>query len=160
MEPPRPQQPILLIEDSPEDVFTAKRNLLKSGLRNPIQVCETGEAALNYLYQRGEFADPNSAPAPGIILLDLNLPDIGGLEILLKIKQDPLFHSTPVIMMTSSIDERDFEECRQAGAHTYLVKPLDFLKLVKAIQDHRNLRFEMVFIGSSEYQEDIVREIS
>jgi two-component system, response regulator len=150
MPTPTPQQRILLIEDSPEDVVTAKRNLLQSGLRNPVEVCETGQLALDYIFQRGTFSQPDNAPVPGVILLDLDLPDMSGLEILSIIKQDITHRSIPVIIMTSSMDERDFEESRQAGAATYLSKPVDFQKFFHAIQQLQGFAFELMVFPSSE----------
>ena len=149
MEPLTPQQRILLVEDSPEDVVAAKRNLLHSGLRNPLQICETGQLALDYIFQRGGFSDPHLAPTPGVILLDLNLPDMSGLEILTILKQDPAYRSIPVIIMTSSVDERDFEEGRQAGADAYFPKPVDFQKFWQAIQDLQGFSFELMIYPTS-----------
>ena len=139
-----PQQRILLVEDSPEDVVTAKRNLLQSRLRNPVEVCETGQLALDYIFQRQSFSDPSLAPIPGVILLDLNLPDMSGLEILTILKQHPVHQLIPVIVMTSSLDERDFEESRQAGAATYLSKPVDFQNFFQAIQQLQGFCFELM----------------
>jgi len=149
-----PRQGILLIEDNPEDVVTAKRNLLKSGLRNPVHVCETGQCALDYLYQREAFSAPNLAPMPGVILLDLNLPDIEGLEILHILKQDPTFRSIPIIVLTSSPDERDFEKSARAGADTYLVKPVDFSNFFQALQHLTRFNFELRIFPKTEDKEE------
>lgn len=150
MQPPAPHQPILLIEDSPEDVVSTKRNLRKSGLRNPVQVCDTGQLALDYLYQRGSFSGQNLEPTPGVILLDLSLPDMEGLEILTTIKQERSLQAIPVIVMTSSHDVRDFEECLKAGADSYLTKPVEFLNFFQAIQRIKGFNFELVILPKTE----------
>src|SRR3954452_2334331 len=87
--PDSPNQPILLVEDSPEDFETTERAFRRSGLKNPIFRCADGDEALDFLYRRGRYSGPQQAPRPGVILLDLNLPGTDGREVLNEIKTDP-----------------------------------------------------------------------
>src|SRR3954454_21049656 len=87
--PDSPNQPILLVEDSPEDFETTERAFRRSGLKNPIYRCADGDEALDFLHRRGQYADPHKSPRPGVILLDLNLPGTDGREVLSDIKNDP-----------------------------------------------------------------------
>src|SRR5215208_4460697 len=114
-----PKQPILLVEDSPEDVETTRRAFQRSGLRNPVFHCSTGDEALDYLFRRGAYADPASSPRPGVILLDLNLPGTDGREVLEEIKRDGDLKQIPVVVLTTSSDDRDVTACYRAGANSY-----------------------------------------
>lgn len=128
-----PSKTILIVEDSDDDFFATERSFKKTGLTNPIQRCTNGDQALDYLYRRGEFADPKSAPRPGIILLDLNLPGTDGREVLRTIKDDKNLHKLPVIVLTTSDAEKDIESCYEAGANSYVKKPVDMEGFVMAI---------------------------
>ncbi|MBV9124993.1 MAG: response regulator, partial [Planctomycetes bacterium] len=107
----KPDHPILLVEDSPEDYEATVRVLRKSGLANPIFRCVDGDDALDFLHHRGAYADPARAPRPSIILLDLNLPGTDGREVLTDIKRDEHLKLIPVIVLTTSRDERDISSC-------------------------------------------------
>jgi len=109
-------QPILLVEDSPEDFEATQRAFRKSGLKNPLVRCEDGDQALDYLYRRGEYADPARSPRPGVVLLDLNLPGTDGRQVLSEIKGDERLRDIPVVVLTTSADERDITACYRAGA--------------------------------------------
>ena len=137
-------QTLLIVEDSPEDFEATRRALLKSGLHNGIIHCEDGDQALDYLLRRGEYADPTKSPRPGMILLDLNMPGTDGREVLAEIKRDPELRSIPVIVLTTSSDERDIEECYAAGANSYVQKPVGLEGLVDAIQRLHDYWFEIV----------------
>lgn len=115
-------QHILIVEDSPADYDVTYRALRKAGLANPIHRCETGDEALDFLFRQGVYAEEGKALRPGIILLDLNLPGTDGSEVLAKIKQTEDLRSILVIILTTSIDERDIERCYQAGANSYVQK--------------------------------------
>lgn len=141
-----PQQPLLLVEDSPEDYEATVRALRKSNLRNPIFHCTDGDDALDYLYQREAYKDPAQAPRPGIILLDLNLPGTDGREVLEDIKQDESLRKIPVIVLTTSSDERDIDACYAAGANSYIEKPVDLEGFVRAIQRCKAYWFEVVIL--------------
>jgi CheY-like chemotaxis protein len=139
-------QPILLVEDSPEDREATIRAFRSSNLVNPVFSCEDGEQALDYLYHRGEFADAASAPRPGIILLDLNLPGTDGREVLETIKGDDDLRTIPVIVLTTSRDERDIRRCYEAGANSYVHKPVNLDRFVDAIQHLKDYWFEVVVL--------------
>ena len=145
-----PQQPILLVEDSPEDFEATVRALRRAGLANPILRCEDGDEALDYLHRRGRYADPATAPRPGIILLDLNLPGTDGREVLAEVKADPLLRSIPIVILTTSTDERDVERCYLSGANSYIMKPVDLDGFMRAIQRLKEFWFEVVIVPRSE----------
>ncbi|HEX2641685.1 MAG TPA: response regulator [Thermoanaerobaculia bacterium] len=144
-----PNQPILLVEDSPEDFEATRRALHKSGLRNPIYRCSDGDEALDFLHRRGEFADASTAPRPGIILLDLNLPGTDGREVLADIKSDERLKQIPVIVLTTSSDDRDVEACYKSGANSYIQKPVDMDGFIKAIERLNDFWFEVVILPRS-----------
>jgi CheY-like chemotaxis protein len=139
-------QPILLVEDSLEDVEATTRALRKAGLANPIHHCADGDDALDYLHQRGKYADPAQAPRPGVVLLDLNLPGTDGREVLTQAKADPQLKKIPVIVLTTSTDERDIERCYQAGANSYVKKPVDLDGFLQAIRRLTDYWFEVVIL--------------
>jgi CheY-like chemotaxis protein len=141
-----PRQPILLVEDSPEDVEATRRAFRRSGLRNPLYHCATGDEALDYLHRRGSYADPESAPRPGIVLLDLNLPGTDGREVLEEIKTSEALKEIPVIVLTTSSDERDINGCYRAGANSYIQKPVDVDGFVRAIERLNGYWFEVVIL--------------
>jgi CheY-like chemotaxis protein len=138
------KQPILIVEDSPEDYKATERGLSKAGLANPIYRCADGDEALDFLHRRGEFAAPEAAPRPGMILLDLNLPGTDGREVLAEIKGDPKLKTIPVIVLTTSTDERDIETCYQAGANSYVHKPVGLEGFMGALQRLKDYWFEIV----------------
>lgn len=141
-----PNQPILLVEDSPEDFEATVRAFKRSGLKNPIFRCEDGDGALDFLHQRGQYADAEQAPRPGVILLDLNLPGTDGREVLTEIKRDESLRHIPVIVLTTSNDDRDVEACYQAGANSYIQKPVDMEGFLRAIERLKGYWFEVVVL--------------
>jgi CheY-like chemotaxis protein len=143
-------QTILLIEDSPEDYEAAIRAFRKSGLANPIQRCENGEEALDYLYRNGIYADPEKSPRPCLILLDLNMPGLDGRGLLTVIKSDANLKIIPVVVLTTSTDKRDIEKCYDEGANSYIQKPVDFNGLIDAIQRLKDYWFEIVILPKVE----------
>ena len=145
--PNTPSQPILLVEDSPEDFEATQRAFRRSGLKNPIVRCEDGEEALDYLYRRGRHAD---AVRPGVILLDLNLPGTDGRQVLAEIKQAESLKQIPVVVLTTSADERDIFACYSAGANSYIQKPVDIDGFVKAIERLNGYWFEVVILPKGE----------
>ena len=142
--PTRTNQPILIVEDSPEDYETAVRGLKRAGLANPIYHCVDGDDALDFLHRRGEYTNPADSPRPGIILLDLNLPGTDGREVLAEIKGDPSLKTIPVIVLTTSTDEIDIERCYQAGANSYVHKPVGLDGFMTALQRLKDYWFEIV----------------
>ena len=141
-----PNQPILLVEDSPEDFEATVRAFNRSGLRNPIVRCEDGDSALDYLHRRGRYAAPDQAPRPGVILLDLNLPGTDGREVLQEIKGNDQLRQIPVIVLTTSTDDRDVNACYQAGANSYIQKPVDMDGFIRAIERLNGYWFEVVVL--------------
>jgi CheY-like chemotaxis protein len=141
-----PNQPILLVEDSPEDYEATERAFRRAGLKNPIHRCTDGDEALDYLFRRGRYADPAASPKPGIILLDLNLPGTDGREVLDTIKQHDALRCIPVIVLTTSNDERDVAACYAAGANSYVQKPVDLEGFMKAVERLKGYWFEVVIL--------------
>jgi CheY-like chemotaxis protein len=141
-----PSQPILLVEDSPEDYEATVRAFKRSGLKNPIFRCEDGDNALDFLHRRGRYENPAESPRPGVILLDLNLPGTDGREVLTEIKQDDQLKQIPVIVLTTSNDARDVDSCYQAGANSYIQKPVDMEGFIRAIERLKGYWFEVVVL--------------
>jgi len=141
-----PNQPILLVENSPEDCEMTIRSLQKAGLKNPVHHCSDGDDALDYLYRRGVYADSPNTPRPGIILLDLNMPGTDGREVLEELKKDPALRPIPVIVLTTSSDERDVQDCYGMGANSYIEKPLNFEGFMKAMFGLKDYWFEVVVL--------------
>jgi two-component system response regulator len=117
---------ILLVEDNPDDANLALAAFRHAGVANPVTVAADGPEALNFIFGNNRSKGGRSAKTPGLILLDLNLPGMSGLDVLRRIKQDPAARRIPVIILTVSQRDRDIQECRRLGAATYIVKPLDF----------------------------------
>jgi len=143
-------QPILMVEDSPEDCHAMMRAFQKAGLLNPIIRCEDGDEAIEYLFCRGRYAPPAEAPIPGIILLDLNLPGTDGHEVLTTLKSNGRLKKIPVIVLTTSCEKNDIDRCYQAGASSYICKPLDLSGLMNAIQRLKEYWFEIAVIPKGE----------
>jgi CheY-like chemotaxis protein len=138
--------PILLVEDSPEDYEATLRALRKAGLVNPIHRCEDGEDALDFLHRRGVYASVDKAPRPGLIMLDLNLPGTDGRQVLEEIKTTENLKATPVVVLTTSTDDRDIEKCYRIGANSYVKKPVDLEGFLRAIERLKEYWFEVVIL--------------
>jgi CheY-like chemotaxis protein len=125
---------ILLAEDNPNDVELTLTALAEFHLANEVVVARDGTEALDYLYRRGSFA---SRPAghPAVVLLDLKMPKVDGLEVLRQVKADPNLRSIPIVMVTSSREETDLVKSYELGANAYVVKPVDFQDFVRAVKD-------------------------
>jgi len=145
-----PNHLILIVEDSDIDYETTIRAFKKYKMANPIQRCEDGEEALDYLHQRNRYSAAESSPRPDLILLDLNLPGTDGREVLEEIKKDPKLSTIPVIVLTTSSDEKDINKCYQAGANSYIQKPVDLQGFFTAIQRLREFWFEVVLLPKQE----------
>ncbi|HTR44954.1 MAG TPA: response regulator [Thermodesulfovibrionales bacterium] len=124
---------ILLVEDDPNDVELTLSGLAEYNLANEVVIAQDGEEALDYLFRRGKFASrPGGNPA--VVLLDLKLPKVGGLEVLRSMKGDENLKLVPVVILTSSREERDMVEGYELGTNAYVVKPVDFHQFVEAIR--------------------------
>ncbi len=141
---------ILLVEDSDVDYETVIRAFKKGKLGNPVIRCEDGDDALDYLYRRNRFADPAESPRPSLVLLDLNLPGTDGREVLEEMKTDPALRDIPVIVMTTSSDERDVERCYKYGANSYVAKPVSFERYIEAIKRLHTYWFKTVMLPENE----------
>ncbi|PYS30592.1 MAG: two-component system response regulator [Acidobacteria bacterium] len=126
---------ILLVEDNPNDVELTLRALQKQNLANKVFVVRDGAEALEFLFATGVYAERKIDDHPKVILLDLKLPKVDGIEVLRKIKTDPRTKNTPVVMLTSSQEERDVMESYRLGVNSYIVKPVDFSNFVHAVSE-------------------------
>jgi two-component system response regulator len=124
---------ILLIEDNPNDVQLTLHAFKKNNLTNHVHVARDGAEALDFLFGKGAYAHRSADNGPGLVLLDLKLPLVDGLEVLRQIKADPRTRQIPVVVLTSSREDRDLLECYQLGVNSYIVKPVDFLQFTQAV---------------------------
>ena len=127
-------KPILLVEDSPKDVELTLAALERCQLANAVIVTRDGAEALDYLNARGKFTNRTTGE-PAVVLLDLKLPKVDGREVLEEIKKDARLRHTPVVMLTSSREERDLVRSYQLGVNAFVVKPVGFEQFFEAIQD-------------------------
>ena len=125
---------ILLVEDNPRDVELTLRALKKNKISNRIQVVRDGEQALEFLFATGAFANRATEVNPWVVLLDLMLPKVDGLEVLQRIKNDPKTQTIPVVVLTSSQEERDVVTSYNLGVNSYIVKPVDFEQFNEAMR--------------------------
>ncbi len=130
--------PILLVEDNPMDLDLTIRAFAAKKLTNPIQIARDGEEALQFLerWEKGE-------PRPVVILLDLNMPKINGIEVLQKIKSHPEFKTIPIVILTTSSESSDLQAAYKSGANSYIVKPVDFEKFLD-VASHIDLYWRVI----------------
>jgi len=126
---------ILLVEDNPSDVEMTLRALKKHNLANKVHVVKDGAEALDYIFATGIFAERNIDDHPKVILLDLKLPKVDGMEVLRRIRADERTKCIPVVVLTSSQEERDIVESYKLGVNSYIVKPVDFDKFLSTVQE-------------------------
>jgi CheY-like chemotaxis protein len=126
MQPDYGETEILLVEDNPTDLELALRVFRKHELANRIEVARDGAEALDFLFGKGAYAGRGGLQIPKVILLDLKLPKISGLEVLRRIKGDPRTRTIPIVVLTSSQEEKDLVESYELGVNSYIVKPVDF----------------------------------
>jgi len=126
---------ILFVEDNIDDATLAMRALKKGGLTNVIFHVKDGAEALNYLYCKGEYTSRNIQEHPKLILLDLKMPKVSGIEVLEKVKSDPALKIIPIVILTSSKEDPDIKKCYELGANSYIVKPMDNDNFFKAIKE-------------------------
>lgn len=127
------QLTVLLIEDNPRDVKLTQRAFKQTEMMHDLRVVRDGDEALAYLHREGVYADAQSSPRPDVILLDLNLPRMGGHELLRRVKQNPRFKHVPIIVLTTSGRPDDILQAYDAGANAYLLKPVEFTRFTEVL---------------------------
>lgn len=125
---------ILLVEDNPDDVQITRRAFHKLRMANDLSVVRDGEEALEFLFQEGRYAASSGARLPDLVLLDLNLPRLNGIEVLQRIRANESLAALPVIMLTSSQREEDILTSYKLGSNTYITKPVQFADFLKALE--------------------------
>jgi CheY-like chemotaxis protein len=142
----RPRLPItiLLADDDEEDRAMTEEALKESRLANDLRFAADGEELIDYLHQRGQFANPSDTPTPGLILLDLNMPKKDGREALAEIKADPRLRQIPVVVLTTSKAEEDIVRSYDLGVSSFITKPVTFDGLVEAMRVFSHYWFEIV----------------
>ena len=128
----KPDRVILLVEDNPDDEALTLRALRKNNIVNEVVVARDGVEALDYLFGTGAYAGRDVSQLPKLVLLDLNLPRLDGLEVLKRIRSEPTTQIVPVVVLTSSKEDRDLVESYRLGANSYVRKPVDFVEFVEA----------------------------
>jgi CheY-like chemotaxis protein len=126
---------ILLVEDNPTDAELAIRTLKKNNLANNLVWVKDGAEALDFLFARGEYAARNGCAPPRVVLLDLRLPKVDGLEVLRAVKNDPRTKEIPIVVLTSSKEDRDITESYQLGVNSYISKPVEFEAFAKTVTE-------------------------
>ena len=125
---------VLLVEDNPDDVHLTQHAFKKLEQKVKLQVVNDGVQALDYLHPRGSYTNRNTSPLPSLILLDLKMPRVNGLEVLQQIRSHKLTQFIPVVILTSSKEEQDIIDCYSLNANSYIRKPIDFEQFSRAIQ--------------------------
>ncbi len=138
------QLTVLLVEDNPRDVRLTQRAFVQAGLAHDLRVVRDGDEALAYLQREGPYHDSQASPRPDLILLDLNLPRMGGHELLRYLKQDHRFKQVPVVVLTTSGRPDDVRLAYEAGANAYLLKPVEFARFTEVIKQLGKFWLELV----------------
>jgi len=125
---------ILLVEDNPDDILIIERALKEAKVINKFWIVRDGQEALDFLQHKGQYADPAIAPKPGLILLDINLPKINGLEVLKRIKEDPDLKRIPIVVLTVSRRDEDIVKGYNYGCNSFIQKPVEFERFVEAVK--------------------------
>ncbi|NWG88028.1 MAG: response regulator [Hydrogenophilaceae bacterium] len=128
-------QPVLLVEDNPDDEALALRALKKNNIASEVVVARDGAEALDYLFGTGRFAGRDTRRPPPVVLLDLKMPNIDGLEVLRRLRADPRTHTQPVVILTTSNEYRDLQTGYALHANSYIRKPVDFNEFTEAIRE-------------------------
>ena len=132
---PAPATTMLLVEDNPHDEALALRALGKAGLADRVVVTRDGAEALDYLFAEGAHGDRDPADLPAVVLLDLEMPKVGGLEVLTRLRSDPRTRTLPVVIFSSSDEPRDLAESYRLGANSYVRKPIEFAEITTAVAE-------------------------
>ncbi len=142
--------PLLIVEDSDEDFSTLVRIMQELQFQHPVYRAYDGEEALDYLYHRGPYADPQMAPRPAVILMDLNLPGTDGREVIMQVKQDQNLKSIPIVVLTTFNNPRDVSSCYQFGINSYMLKPMGIPALRQTIQSFLHYWFEAIVLPTDQ----------
>lgn len=124
---------VLLVEDTPEDAEMTMRTLRKHNLANNLVWVKNGVEAVDFLFATGEFVNRNVADVPRVVLLDLRLPKLSGLDVLRRLKEDERTRAIPVVVLTSSTEESDMKECYRLGVNSFVSKPVEFDAFMKVV---------------------------
>ena len=135
---------ILMADDDEDDCMLASEALTETRLQYELYFVKDGEELIDYLYQRGKYANPNNAPTPGLILLDLNMPKKDGREALREIKTNPTFRHIPIVILTTSKAEEDIQLSYSLGANSFIIKPVTFASLVEVMKTIGKYWFDIV----------------
>ena len=130
-----PLKRILMVEDSVNDIKLTTAALRAAGLANEIVVCRDGAEALDYLFRRGTYAERSDDTCPAVVLLDLKMPKVDGLEVLAQLRADARFKTMPIVMITSSAEEQDMVRSYNLGVNGYVVKPVTHDEFLAAIRE-------------------------
>ena len=125
---------ILLVEDNLDDITITKKALQEAKVVNKLYVVRDGQEALDFLYHQGQYQDPVTFPKPGLILLDINLPKINGIDVLTRVKGDPSLRRIPVVMLTVSKRDEDLVKSYNMGCNSFLQKPVEFDRFVELVK--------------------------
>ena len=125
---------ILLVEDNPDDVVIMQKALKSSNVIGQLSVVRDGQEAVDFLFHHGRFQDPATNPTPALILLDINLPKLSGVEVLARLKQEPHLRRIPVVMLTSSKRDEDVVRSYENGCNSFLQKPVEFDRFVELVR--------------------------
>ena len=125
---------ILLVEDNPDDVELTLHAFRKHNLANRVHIVRDGAEAVDFLFRTGAYKDRHIEDSPHVVLLDLKLPKVDGLEVLRRMKEEPRTRMIPVVVLTSSREERDIMESYQLGVNSYIVKPVNFEQFTEAVR--------------------------
>ena len=128
------ERTILLVEDNPDDVVLTLRALKQYNVKNQVTVVRDGAEALDYLFAAGTYADRDTSAMPAVVILNLKLPKVDGLEVLQRMRADERTKLTPVVILTSSREEQDMVNSYRFGANSYVRKPVDFIQFIEAVR--------------------------
>ena len=141
---------ILLVEDNPDDYEATVRSLRKNRLTNPIKWCKSGKDAYDYLHRINAYSDDSDVHTPIMILLDLNMPGMDGRELLREMKKDDSLRRIPTIVLTTSNDPMDVDQCYLIGASTYIQKPVGFKGLTESLKTMKDYWFGIAILPVQE----------
>ena len=126
---------VLLVEDNPDDITICQRALKEANVINRLWIVRDGKNALDFIKHQGQYKDPEDSPRPGLILLDLNLPRVNGLDVLKVIKEDPKLKGIPAVILTVSKKDEDIVKGYDRGCNSFIQKPVDFDKFVQVVKE-------------------------